>query len=304
LELPRLLITTRNQEVLVGLGAERQRVDVLSTSDALKMLAEWVGQKSPDKLPPEAVEVAKECGCLPLALAMIGAMVQLDASSMAWQDALTRLRQADLAAIRRIFRGYPYPDLLRAIYVSVEGLEAADQERYLDLAVFPPHQPIPEEALRVLWNLDDVDTRDCMRRLAARSLATWVTDGTSLNLHDLQRDLIHKRREKVLPDLHWRLVEAWDALPKLPDTYTWRWIAYHLVEAGRKDDLRQLLLNFNYLQSKLTTTDTSALIADYDWFANDDELRLIKAAIRLSAHILKRDPRQLAGQLIGRFFDN
>jgi len=67
----RLLITTRNNEVLVGLGAEEHRVHVLSPSDALKMLAEWVGQKSPGKLPAEAVEVAKECGYLPLALAMI-----------------------------------------------------------------------------------------------------------------------------------------------------------------------------------------------------------------------------------------
>src|SRR5271157_4949024 len=72
----RLIITTRNQEVLVGLGAEEHRVDVLSSSDALKMLAEWMGEKSPEKLPPEAAKVAKECGYLPLALAMIGAMIR------------------------------------------------------------------------------------------------------------------------------------------------------------------------------------------------------------------------------------
>jgi hypothetical protein len=82
----RLLITTRNNEVLVGLGAEEHRVDVLSPSNALKMLAEWVGEKSRDKLPPEAAEVAKECGYLPLALAMIGAMIRL--RSAAWKDAL------------------------------------------------------------------------------------------------------------------------------------------------------------------------------------------------------------------------
>ena len=35
-------------------------------------------------------------------------------------------------------------------------------------AVFPEDQPIPEEAVRVLWNLDEVDTRDCMTRLVAR----------------------------------------------------------------------------------------------------------------------------------------
>jgi hypothetical protein len=41
----RLLITTRNNEVLVGLGAEEHRVEVLPSSDAVKMLAEWVGEK-------------------------------------------------------------------------------------------------------------------------------------------------------------------------------------------------------------------------------------------------------------------
>jgi len=40
----RQLITTRNNEVLVGLGAEKHRVDVLSPNDALRMLAEWTGQ--------------------------------------------------------------------------------------------------------------------------------------------------------------------------------------------------------------------------------------------------------------------
>jgi len=298
----RLLITTRNNDVLVGLGAEEHRVGVLSPSDALKMLTEWVGQKSPDKLPPEAAEVAKECGYLPLALAMIGAMIRLRPT--AWKDALGRLQRADLEAVKRNFPGYPYPDLLRAIEVGVEALESADRERYLDLAVFPEDEPIPEEPLRVLWNLDEVDTRDCMTRLVARSLATWATDGTSLILHDLQRDLIHKRREKDLPGLHLRLVEVWDALPKLPDAYAWRWIAYHLVEAGRKDDLRRLLLDFNYLEAKLAATDTNALIADYDYLAVEQELRLIQSANRLSANVLARDPRELAGQLTGRLLSN
>ncbi len=297
----RLLITTRNQEVLVGLGAEEHRVDALSPSDALKMLAEWVGEKNPDKLPAEAAEVAKECGYLPLALAMIGAMVRLRPT--AWKDALRRLKSADLEAIKRAFPGYPYPDLLRAIEVSVEGLDSADRERYLDLAVFPEDQPIPEEALRVLWNLDEVDTRDCMTRLMARSLATWATAGTSIILHDLQRDLIHKRREKELAGLHLRLVKAWDALPKL-GSYAWRRVAYHLAQAGRKDDLHRLLLNFNYLEGKLAATDPNALIADYDYFAGEVDLRLIQASIRLSAHIVARDPRQLAGQLIGRLLGN
>ena len=69
----RLLITTRNREVCVGLGTEVHLVGVLSPDDSLRVLAEWTGEKRPDQLPAEAAEVAKECGYLPLALAMIGA---------------------------------------------------------------------------------------------------------------------------------------------------------------------------------------------------------------------------------------
>jgi hypothetical protein len=49
----------------------------------------------------------------------------------AWKDALGRLQRADLEAIKLAFPGYPYLDLLRAIEVSVEGLEPSDQGRYL-----------------------------------------------------------------------------------------------------------------------------------------------------------------------------
>jgi hypothetical protein len=107
-------------------------------------------KENPDRLPPEAAEVAKECGYLPLALAMFGAMIRSKPSleptsaSLAWKDALTRLRRADLGAIKKAFPNYPYPDLLRAIEVSVEGLESVDRERYVDLALFPEDQPLPE----------------------------------------------------------------------------------------------------------------------------------------------------------------
>ena len=98
--------------------------------------------------------------------------------------------------------------------------------------------------MRLLWGLDETKTRDCMGRFVARSLATRATDESALLVHDLQHDLIHKRREKELARLHLRLVEAWDALPKTPDAYAWRWIAYHLVQAGRNDELQRLLWDF------------------------------------------------------------
>jgi WD40 repeat protein len=99
--------------------------------------------------------------------------------------------------------------------------------------------------------------------------------------------------------LHLRLLKAWNALPKL-DSYAWQRAAYHLVNAGHKDDLRRLLLDFGYLQSKLAATDPNALIADFDYLADDEALRLIQSALRLSVNVLVRDQRQLAGQVMGR----
>ncbi|GAH05819.1 unnamed protein product, partial [marine sediment metagenome] len=126
-------------------------------------------------------------------------MVQLRPT--AWPDALELLRSRDLEEFRRAFPDYPYPDLLRAIAVSVDELPPAERERYLDLAVFPEDEPISEGPLQVLWDLTPAKTRACMDHLAARSLATiqQIEGKAALLLHDLQGDYVSKRREKQLP---------------------------------------------------------------------------------------------------------
>ena len=47
-------------------------------------------------------------------------------------------------------------------------------------------------------------------------------------------------------------------------------------------------------------TDTNALISDYNYLPEDKDLQLVQSCIRLSANVLARDARQLAGQLTGR----
>jgi len=130
----RMLITTRDAGLITALGAAEHRLDVLSDEQARALLAEWAGQ-AVETLPPEARDVARECGNLPLALAMIGATVR--GRPDRWGNALHRLRSADLEKIRRQFPNYPYPDLMRAIQVSVEALASDVQARYLDFAIFP-----------------------------------------------------------------------------------------------------------------------------------------------------------------------
>jgi hypothetical protein len=42
----RLLITTRNRDVIVALGADEHHLDVPSPVQALRMLAEWMARKA------------------------------------------------------------------------------------------------------------------------------------------------------------------------------------------------------------------------------------------------------------------
>ncbi|MBN2024092.1 MAG: SIR2 family protein, partial [Pirellulales bacterium] len=302
----RLLVTTRNREVLVGLEAQEVCIDVLSPDGALRMLADWAGESDPARLPAVAVDIVRECGFLPLALAMIGAMIRLRPT--AWDDALELLRHRDLEEFRTRFPDYPYPDLLRAIAVGVDGLEEEDKRHYLDLAVFPEDEAIPEGPLEVLWGLSPARTRACMDRLVARSLATWQEkDGRrGILVHDLQYDYVRKVREKDLAPLHRRFLDGYrircpNGWPSGPDDgYFFDHLAGHLQEAGLKEGLDGLISDFSWLQRRLEVSRVTGLLADCRVSRDQKYIRFVSHAIQLSAHVLWHDKHQLASQLCGR----
>ncbi|MFH7025042.1 MAG: NB-ARC domain-containing protein [Heteroscytonema crispum UTEX LB 1556] len=151
-------------------------------------------------LPEEAKEVARECGNLPLALAMVGAMLRGKPRNR-WGNVLERLRNADLEKIRLQFPNYPYADLFKAIQVSVEALKNNVKERYFDFAVFPEDTLIPEVVLQKFWEpegLDDLDTQDVIDELVNKSLASRDEAG-NLRLHDLQLDYVRKQATSENP---------------------------------------------------------------------------------------------------------
>jgi WD40 repeat protein len=302
----KMLLTTRDMGLITVLGAVKRPLPVLSNEQALALLAVCAGQHE-ETLPTEAHEVVRECGNLPLALAMIGAMVRDKPDR--WANVLHKLRNADLEKIRipHQFLDYPYSDLLKAIQVSVEALPPDVQRRYLDFAVFPEDTPIPDAALQTFWEpegLDKHETQDVVYLLVERSLARRNNKGC-LSLHDLQYDYVRKQASD-LSTLHNRLLNAYAThCPNgwhtgTNDGYFFEHLAYHLVAGGQKEELRKLLFNFDWLQAKLDTTNVTALIADYELLPNEAHLRLVQGAMRLSAHVLAKDKTQLAGQLLGR----
>jgi len=303
----RMLITTRNANIVTALGAIEHRLAILEDDEALKLLADWAAIDVVD-LPSEALDVAQECGNLPLALSMVGAMVRGKPDRL--NHVLYRLRNADLEKIRQQFPDYPYSDLLKAFQVSVDALSPETLARYFDFAIFPEDALIPEAVLQTFWKpqgLDEYEVQDLLDLLVDRSLIRRDEYG-NLSLHNLLLDYV-KTQAGDLAIRHDRLLDSyrekyndlnlgWAEGPN--DGYFFQHLALHLVEAGHDNELRRLLLDFDWIKAKLEAVDVPSLIADYDFLTEDSDASLVRDALILSAHVIAADKAQLASQILGR----
>lgn len=251
----RLLITTRMAALAADLGAQAETLDVLSTERAEALLARWMDVQV-SALPPLATMLIKACGHLPLAIAMIGALLRTNPERIGL--VLERLARFDLARFERRLPHYGHPNLARALGVSVDALEPRMRAAYEALAVFAPREPVAELAVAVLLAADgwtQGNVADFIDTLLGRSLARRAGPG-AIRLHDLQ----HAYLAGVCPDLpalHRRLVEAyralcregWHAVPQ--DGYIALQLAGHLRAGGLIDECAALASDVRWLQAKL-----------------------------------------------------
>jgi WD40 repeat protein len=295
----RLLVTTRDAAA-VPVGTDIV-LDELAPEAALQLLAGWTA--IPVRLlPAEAALAAGECGYLPLALALCGAMIAT--GDYGWPELLDLLRRGDLGALHSRLVDYPHRSLAVALGASLATLPPDARNRYMQLAVFNAEGPVPQAALQLLWGLGEQDTAALVSDLAAKSLLRAEADLVSL--HDLQMDYLARSADAGLPALHDQLLAAyreqchgsWAIGPD--DGYFRQHLARHLHHAGRIPELRALLLDLDWMSAKLATENVAELLADYDILLSDPAASLVAGALRLSAHVLADDPGQLPGQLTGR----
>ncbi|MBN1618235.1 TIR domain-containing protein [Candidatus Dojkabacteria bacterium] len=302
----RVLITTRDRTIVSGLGSQPNYLDVLSKDESLTLLMKWSGLAK-ENFPEEAYDIVDECGNLPLAIAMIGAAIQKNPNS--WERVLFRLRYADLDKIEQRFKNYPYPNLLKAIQVSLETLDTFLYGRYIELGIFPEKHPIPQTALLTFWqshNLNKYDVQEIVDAFVDRSLG-FLNEQGSLLIHDLQYDFISRQIDNI-EELHKQLVKAYwekcsDGWVSGPDDgYYFENLTYHLLRAGKIKTVAVLLVNYRWLEKQLQTGNLVSLLHDYQKIPDNYVLTKIGSALRLSAHILGKDCGQLRSQLIGRLF--
>jgi len=246
----RLLLTTRNESVVNGVGAEKVHLELLNKEQALDLLRKSSDTPPEIDLPTEALELVRECGFLPLAIAMVGSMVRHKPLNR-WNLSLRLLKNADIKQIQAHFINYPYPDIFRAIHVSIESLSPLYRARYLDLAIFPENYYIHESVFDTFWADEDMQGTlpwQILDHFVENSLAhRGYNDGISL--HNLQFDYIRKFAVDLI-EIHKRLVDAyerkctgsWATGPS--DGYYHKFIIHHLLEVRRLSDAKDAAKDF------------------------------------------------------------
>lgn len=234
----RIFATSRNADLLPEIGAKSYAIGLLSVPESEQLLKQVTERES---LPAQANAMIERCGNLPLALAMIGAMVK-GKREQAWEDALADLKAQDLEEIRARFPEYPHPNLFAALQVSIEALDEELRERYADFAIFPDDVGIPEEVPITFWKpLEGRKVRRKLDELVSRNLLIRADDG-SLSLHDLQLSYL-RRTVTDIPQRNQRLLHQYNpngaAWQNVCDEYLWKRLVYHLAEAKRYSDVLQ-----------------------------------------------------------------
>jgi WD40 repeat protein len=183
----RFLFTTRDTSIGRFVGASEHGLDLLDQEQSRELLAAWAGVLVA-QLPVEADDVIAECGSLPLALSVVGAMLR-DAGPKSWADTLDLLRKVDLSAIQeQLPEGQQ--SFFKSVEVSFQALLPQMQERYQALALLLEDMAAPLPILEVLWNVGEPEARRISRHLVDRSLAQRDGAGDSIRLHDLQLDYV------------------------------------------------------------------------------------------------------------------
>jgi WD40 repeat protein len=308
----RILVTTRDAKLATSLGTHQIGLDVLDSKESMKLLADW-SNLSINNLPIEALSIVEECGYLPFAIALCGAMVR---DGSLWVDLLDALRDADLSFIEAHFPNYPYPNILRALKVSLDVLDENSLAHYKTLAVFAEDAKIPEDTILLLWlHLNSTSPRNGRKLLSdfdRKSLLRLEgqTPHRFIRLHDLNHDYLLTvlgtvigLHEEILVAYKTKCADGWYSGPD--DGYFFDYLAYHLIQAGKGNELVATIKDMRYIARKSylrnsLAVETDATIAQkYD--PNDAVLEDINRLLANTGYLL--DFGQTLNEVSGTLYE-
>lgn len=202
-----------------------------------------------------------------------------------------------------------YQAVSATLNLSLRHLSEKDRDRFAELAIFEDDVSIPLVTLQHLWGTTGKLGRHqvvqlCKRLWNLSLLVRYDSSQDIVRLHDMMVAYLNERHVRSLREWHAILLDSyqlasWVNLP-MHDHYMWRHLGHHLVGAERGEELAGLLLNYQWLETKLIATDVGSILRDADRLPNDRDVRLVRKALGLSAYALSFDAGQLWAQLYGR----
>jgi len=295
------LFTTRNAEIASS-KARPVKVDEMSGTQSQALLAKGV----PGLNSVQAQQLSQRLGEWPIALELASAMMRqrIEQGDSAEHAAQRLLYTLDKKGARGLVKSTgSHRNIDSVLQGSLELLSDEDRAHLIELSIFPEDVAIPLTAAAVLWGLDEFESEDLAQRFARLYLLKLDLSRGSMRLHDVLRSWLVAAASNAAA-LHSRLVDGWSDWHRLRDVYAWRWLTWHLAQAGRKTDIEKLLWDPAWLQAKLAAADINALIADFEYLKPSREAELIQGALRLSSHVLAKDPSQFGSQMTGRLLSH
>ena len=166
----RVLVTSRNADI-----ASEVRTPVtykvslhvgLTNEEATELLSKW-SRKPLDSLPKEADTIIQYCRGSPLALDVIGAMLNRPNTTLArWEAIAKRLKKEYDPATPTLRRKSLGHELIGRVYdsisISIEGFSPETRQLFDSLVVFDYDTVISAGVLATYWNMDEFGAEDIM----------------------------------------------------------------------------------------------------------------------------------------------
>lgn len=320
------LITTRVPSLLPDTAA-RVLVDEMSPEEAEGLLARGLSEPLSNELNEQLLRLT---GRWPLLLGLLHSRLVL--CDRQGRNPLSEARRlaAELRATGPAALDLTYGDQReRAVRLTVEAslamLSPQHRERYAELAIFAEDVDIPREMVRLLWHrtggVSSSEADRLCRDLAELSLiAAYRDESGTVRLHDVLRSYLRGPADQAnlarLALLNGLFLDAactllpgaassttpvaWWLLPESAG-YLWHHLTWHLVEAGRHDQLGSLVCDLRWVEAQLRRDAVVRVEADLQLHNGPTAWALLDALAR-SAHLLRstQPPEALADILLSR----
>ena len=297
----RTLFTSRDRTIAISLGAKEVRLGRLTPRNAVEILQKWTGRND-----REFNEIAEYTRYIPIALKLAGALLRAGMTTSEW---LRKYRSSPLQMKIGYREQSDKDDLTRCFDLSLERYDPKERRFFYALGIFPEDLRIPFAVAKRLWQkmeptLGEDYTRELLSDFVRMELLD-IDDEYAIGLHDLMQGYALEKLAGDAVFRHCDLLDSyaheteqyWDVED---DGYFFRYAGHHFVRGHREKEWRELLGEFRWIRAKLQATEPAALIEDYNSLPHSADHEAIRSAIRLSAHVLSRNRRQLVTQLTGR----